>query len=70
MTSTHRTTTRRGFRKAPQGIRTAAERAVADFGPGAYEVRSASYCGPDSAGARGAWVLLLNGRPVRTIEAR
>lgn len=65
--------TRRGFRKAPADVRAEAERHAADAirdaddlaayagGPrpsaALLTLRPASYCGPDSAGDRGAWML-------------
>ena len=62
--------TRKGFRKAPaliveraEGLLTAAPHARH------VELRTAAYCGPNSTGARGEWVLLINGLPASTIAA-
>lgn len=64
------TIARKGFRKAPAQIRERAE-GLLTAAPHARhaELRPATYCGPDSAGARGEWVLLINGLPATTVQA-
>jgi hypothetical protein len=61
---------RKGFRKAPAHIRERAE-GLLTAAPHARhaELRTATYCGPNSAGDRGDWVLLINGLPATTIAA-
>lgn len=59
------TITRRGFRKAPADVTKQAEAILADAFAGDQvlaELRRCSYCGPDSAGARGAYILSATGR--------
>jgi len=55
---------RRGFRNAPTAVTDNAAPIVAqfalDFGATLAELRPASYCGPGSAGDRGAYMLSLH----------
>jgi hypothetical protein len=55
---------RRGFRNAPVDIRRKANVLADEYACGDCnvfaELRPTSYCGPDSAGARGAWTLQLS----------
>ena len=57
--------TRRGFRNAPSWAETRASRLVSEVarefgGPVRAELRPATYCGPGSAGDRGAYMLAIN----------
>jgi hypothetical protein len=78
MPTTVQKITRRGFRAAPADVRRRANDAVADFMVATAssrvlaELRPATYCGPGSAGDRGAYMLSLHGDDrfdLSTIEA-